>query len=681
MNRGIFLTFLQIFLFFFAIEIRSTLGGLKLTSPHQTTTHVVRSETGKTIDISTTFVPVARGQTDFSHVFYPQVTDMLGGLKGSFQSSAQGHVLDRNCYSIAIGGNAEARAIALASTMSGAPSLRNSGIQAGPGIALCPTGAQGLSSGGYLDFVFKTAPMTAFGSEIYVGRESKNAYPKYIFVQLQLEDDSTIAVHSAMLNAPGALPETRGTGANIQGYGHLAIESSVPFKRMLIGFKSKYDAENAMYCGGNIQLYSLQSLMDCPNLPFDQMGAIKGNALVYSAIALLPPDQQSEGTNQLLGLDCIEQLSKIPLFNTGASITGALNSVLNIDGDIKNADPIWDPKAFYSSFCGNQFRKSDQVGLSMGSDGAAEFFAIASEKSPTEKAAKGEKKTRTWIQPIMVRHQTPTAKTLAHGMWMGLNRHCSQRLSLGLFCGWMQEATKVLYNDMGMQSWCGGGTMTVQRQSDGLGPSATQQILFSHNRYSNTRSLPMFQLQAHQNYGGWSGATATLLKWTFSMPYKIHITPCGLFSYASTHRNKFQETMGISQGATQQDQLLAQNSALQFSAHFSSCMVLEGGAILKKHGDLTSWGKWNVWIYAAFGRIQSLKQQSYDVGFVGLSETFESVPKKIRRLYCAPMMGGSWTLPSGWSLGIGCRFQKSIARENQNQETTWSGWLVLDKCF
>lgn len=628
--------------------------------------HQVTSEQGKNIHIKTSFVPVIKGEEAFLSTLKPSVTDAIGPLKNTFQSSAKGEILDRGCYSVSLEGNTQPRTIASSQDMAAAPSLGGRCPQ-GQGIALSSTHKK--SKRGYLKFDFKNTPLRAFGSEIYANFESCNAYPKDLMVKLELENGEIISVKASTLKRKKNFPEIikyckkkhKNLGGQSkkhlshgyfpykdprQGYGYLKVESSVPFRSLVLGFKSEHHAHNALFSGGVLSLYTPNSLLSVPNLPTDQLETIQENNTVYSATALSPTSEHPMATDQVLGNDCLQALSSLGLSSDPRSFFPVV---------VQNFFPVNDPSS------------EGESALPKGVSGSLRIR----EKS----------KNSLWIQPMGLEQRTAYSKASLSGTMMGYHRMLSDRWALGIFGGMTQEKNEVTYNHFSTKNLLGGARLDWRWQQDDLGPSVSQHLFFSQNRYENTRDVPMFAFQAEQKYRGTSGYSITHIKWTFLFPKGMTFTPYALLSYAMEHRRAFEETTLALPGAGEREKILSLRGALQFDAHTRNLMANEGGFVLKKHGFLAQGSNGELWISMAIGRVQVLKDTPYTVGFVDFSKTFDTVSNRINATYCAPMVGATWNLSGGCSLGMGGRFQQTLQRDDGVQENTWAFWLSLRKLF
>ncbi len=536
--------------------------------------------------------------------------DALSGLKGTFQDNATNGVMDRGCYAISVEKDTQDRALASGVVMSGAGSLHRVGLSMGQGVAL--QGEKWPTNTGCLVFDATQSAFQNVGMQIYAGPQA--SYPQVLWVQLDLTNGQSVLVDVATLFSESDCPEAG-------GYGYLTTSCSVPFDRLSVGFDSQYLLKNNLYAGGLILFSTQNILVNLPGFPSDQTQTIVDNMYAYSAVAANA--EQPVAANQLLGLDCIQQNSRISLG--------------------------LDPRSLFSLFYQGQSLHPLTAGTS----------------------------NTITVHTVGIGQSGGGVTSGLRGLWVTYARECFKNWSAAVLGGYSQDRGESVYNAQYTQyRWAG---LQVKRQrADGLGCSWVQNILFARNHFYNTRALPVFDLQADQNYSGYTGSALTQLQWVFQWNLGWRVAPYGRVAYAWQRRKAFQETMFVYEGANEGTVVLAQNSALQFNKSFTSCMVQEYGVLVKK-----SWadGRWYGWFSGALGHIQSLGQSMVQVGFVDFSSFFQISPEKTSQMYLSPAAGLVWTFRNTWCLHMGGSMQKTVGHGSGHDGHTWSVWCSVNKAF
>jgi hypothetical protein len=467
---------------------------------------------------------------------------------------------------------------------------------------------------GRLIFDARQSAFQNVGMQIYGGPQA--SYPQVLWVKLDLKSGQSVLVDVATLFSESDWPE-EGAGT---GYGYLTTSCSVPFDRLFVGFDSQYLLKNNLYAGGLIALSTQNVLVNLPGFPTDQTQAILGNMYVYSAVA--GQGEQSLAANQLLGLDCIQQNSQISLG--------------------------LDPRSLFSLFQG-----------------------------PDPQPTAGDKSNTVTIHTMGIGQSGREVKSGLKGFWLTYSREVFKNWSAGVLGGYSQDRAESVYNTQYTQyRWAG---LQVKRQrADGLGCSWVQNIVFGRNHFLNTRVVPLFDIQAEQNYSGYTGSSLTQLQWVFPLNSGWLMAPYGRVAYAWQRRKAFQETMFIYGDANETTVVLAQNSALQFNKNFASCMVQEYGLLMKK-----SWAdeKFYGWFSGGLGHIQSLGQSMVQVCFVDFSQFFQISPEKTNAAYLSPAVGLAWHFRHTWCLNMGASMQKTVGHSPSNDWITWSVWCSVNKVF
>gem|GEM_PF-4576170 len=468
---------------------------------------------------------------------------------------------------------------------------------------------------GCLTFNATQSPFQKVGMQIFAGPNA--SYPQVLWVKLDLRNGQSVLVDVATLLSESDWPE-KGSGT---GYGYLTTACSVPFDRLSVGFDSQYLLKNNLYAGGLIVLNTQNVLVNLPGFPTDQTETILGNMYVYTAV--VGETEQPLAANQLLGLDCIQQNSQISLG--------------------------LDPRSLFSLFHQGQGPQHSAIGTS----NAITVHTMASGQSGGG------------------------MQSALKALWVMYGRECCKNWSAGVLGGYSQDFGESVYNTQYTHyRWAG---LQVKRQrADGLGLSWIQNIVFAGNRYFNTRTVPLFQMQAEQKYSGYTGSVLTQLQWVFQLNSGWHMAPYGRVAYAWQRRKAFQETMFINTDANEQTVALAENSALQLNKSFTSCMVQEYGVMVKK-----PWadGRFYGWFSGALGHIQSLGQSTVQVGFVDFSPFFQISPEKISQMYLSSAVGLAWHFRPTWCLHMGGSMQKIMGNlSNQDASVrTWSVWCSMSK--
>ncbi len=574
--------------------------------------HSAVTSSGETITIENSFYPSVLGISNLLNQDGPLFMDGLSGLQGTFQDNAPNDVMDRGCYAISVEKDTQDRALASGADMSGAESLQSVGLPMAQGVAL--QGQKWPTNTGCLTFKATQSPFQKVGMQIYGGPQA--SYPQVLWVKLDLKNGQSVLVDVATLFSESDWPEEGAAGT---GYGYLTTACSVPFNRLSVGFDSQYLLKNNLYVGGLVVFNTQNVLVNLPGFPSDQAQTILGNTYAYSAVAA--NTEQPLATDQLLGLDCIQQSNQISLG--------------------------LDPRSLFSLF-----------------------------QQDTSPENPPRSHTIT-LHTMGIGQWGGGVKSGLKGLWVRWSRECFKNWSAGVLGGYSQDRAESVYNTPYTQyRWAG---LQVKRQrADGLGFSWVQNILFARNHFLNTRALPLFDIQADQNYLGYTGSGLTQLQWVFHLNSGWRMAPYGRFAYAWQRRKAFQETMFINGDANEATVVLAQNSALQFNKSFTSCMVQECGVFLKK-----SWADegFHGWFSLGFGRIQSLGQSMVQVGFVDFSQFFQIRPEKINAAYLSPAGGVAWHFRNTWCLHMGASMQKTmVGPSNQDVSIhTWSVWCSVNK--
>lgn len=594
----------------------------------QPTQNTMTLHDGQTITSS--FQPTIIGIADFLNTNYPVFISELNGLSSTFQDNTTNNVLDFGPYAISVDKDAQPRALASSSEMSGAESLQNTGLVMGQGVAM--QGEVLPSPTGCVTFGATKSPFYALGAELYAAPGA--SYPQAIWVKMKSSRGEVITVNVAKIFSNFDWPESGvGRQGSNQGFGYLTVNSTAPFTSLSVGFDSENLLKNTVYAGGVIMFNTAELLVDLPSLGADQILTIAGNPFAYSATAL--NSDQSLAADQLLGLDSIQQNSEIPLG--------------------------LDPRSLF-------------------------FLLWQQEDERIHKRSAGtfpsgtERKNRIGLYTMGMGQNSLETKSALRGIWVTWSRDILQNWSAGIVGGYSQTGAESLYNSQQTRYQWGGFSLKRQTR-DGLGLSWMQTVLFARNRFLNTRTVPLFQMQAKQEYSGYTGSGLAQLQWAFEYRPGFHIAPYGRVAYAYQNRNAFQEDMFIELGANAENFLLAQNSALQFNAHFLSCMVKECGVLLKKYAisDRYHW-----WFSGALGHINSLRQSNFQVNFVNFLEFFEVDPEKTDYMYLSPSMGITWDFLNAWSVRLGGWVQKMVLNISNNQNNpghTWSVWCSVEKAL
>ncbi len=581
------------------------------------TQHSAVTSFGETITIENTFYPSVLGVSNMVNENTPVFMDALSGLQGTFQENAPNDVMDRGAYAISVDKETQDRALASGPDMSGASSSQSVGLPMGQGVAL--QGKKWPTNRGCLIFNATQSPFQKVGMQIYAGPHA--SYPQVLWIKLDLTNGQSVLVDVATLISKSDWPEP-GKGKT-GGYGYLTTACSVPFDRLSIGFDSQYLLKNNLYAGGLILLSTQKVLVNLPGFPSDQIQTILGNTYIYSAVA--GNGEQSLAANQFLGLDCIQQNSQISLG--------------------------LDPRSLFSLYHQDQDPQHPAV----------------------------HKSNAVTLHTVGIGQSGGGVKSGLKGLWVMWRREFFKNWSAGVLGGYSQDRAQSVYNTQSTQyRWTG---LHVKRQrADGLGLSWVQHILFARNRFVNTRALPLFQMQAQQDYSGYTGSGLTQLQWGFQLNSGWRITPYCRVAYAWQRRKAFQETMFINADANEATRVLAQNSALQFNKNFTSCILQECGVLVKK-----SWAddRLHGWFSGGLGHIQSLGQSMVQVNFVDFSPFFQINPEKTDSVYCSPAVGLAWHFRNTWRLHMGASIQKALGYSAKNGASvrTWSVWFCVNKAF